>query len=98
MNKNTKIVCTIGPASDEGKVIDQLIRNGMNIARLNFSHGTHAQHATLIKNIRAASKRTKKPIAILQDLQGPRIRIGVLAEPVKIVPQRQSGSYSRIAI
>ncbi|MBT6757136.1 MAG: pyruvate kinase [Candidatus Jacksonbacteria bacterium] len=85
MNKNTKIVCTIGPASDEGKVIDQLIRNGMNIARLNFSHGTHAQHATLIKNIRAASKRTKKPIAILQDLQGPRIRIGVLAEPVKIV-------------
>jgi len=85
MNRNTKIICTIGPATESQKMIEQLAKNGMNIARLNFSHGTHQYHKTLIQNIRAVSKRLRQPIAILQDLQGPRIRIGILTEPVEIV-------------
>jgi len=72
----TKIVCTIGPASKSLKVLRELIRNGMNMARLNFSHGDHADHLKLLNNIREAAKLEKQTVAILQDLQGPRIRIG----------------------
>jgi pyruvate kinase len=82
--KRTKIVCTIGPATDSVTKIKQLLRAGMSVARLNFSHGTHEQHSTLINTIRRASKEVGIPCAILQDLQGPRIRIGELQEPVKI--------------
>lgn len=74
--KNTKIVCTLGPASDTVKNIVDLIQAGMNVARLNFSHGTYENHAKLIRNIRKAEKLTGKRIAIMQDLQGPKIRIG----------------------
>ena len=66
-----KIIATIGPASDTPEKIESLIKAGMNVARLNFSHGTHDYHAQLITNIRSAAARLKKPIAILQDLQGP---------------------------
>ena len=85
MYRNTKIICTIGPATESQKMIEQLVKNGMNIARLNFSHGTHQYHKTLIQNIRVVSKRLHQPVAILQDLQGPRIRIGILTEPVEVV-------------
>ncbi|PIS04570.1 MAG: pyruvate kinase [Candidatus Buchananbacteria bacterium CG10_big_fil_rev_8_21_14_0_10_42_9] len=78
--KRTKIVCTIGPASETQATIERLISAGMNVARLNFSHNVHSHHAMLIKNIRAASKKKGVPVAILQDLQGPRIRIGKLPE------------------
>ncbi|MEK7440162.1 MAG: pyruvate kinase, partial [Chloroflexota bacterium] len=71
-----KIIATIGPASDTPEKIESLIKAGMNVARLNFSHGTHDYHAQLITNIRSAAARLKKPIAILQDLQGPKIRVG----------------------
>jgi len=71
-----KIIATMGPASDTPDKIESLITAGMNIARLNFSHGTHDYHAQLIANIRSAAARLKKPIAILQDLQGPKIRVG----------------------
>ncbi|MGQ3686288.1 MAG: pyruvate kinase [Candidatus Loosdrechtia sp.] len=71
----TKIVCTIGPACDTPSMLEELIQAGMNVARLNFSHGTHAEHGSTIKNIRHISQRLNKPVAILQDLSGPKIRI-----------------------
>ncbi|MDO8581881.1 MAG: pyruvate kinase [bacterium] len=76
--KRTKIVCTIGPASEKLTTLKKLLKAGMNVARLNFSHGTYENHALLIANIRRASKETGIPVALLQDLQGPRIRIGNL--------------------
>lgn len=74
--KKTKIVCTIGPASEKKSVLMSMMRAGMNVARLNFSHGMYAQHRVLIATIREAAKATGKTIAIMQDLQGPRIRVG----------------------
>jgi pyruvate kinase len=77
--RRTKIVCTIGPASNTDDKIAALIAAGMNVARLNFSHGTHSEHASVIAAIRRVSRRLSKPISILQDLQGPKIRTGTLA-------------------
>ncbi len=74
----TKIVCTIGPASRSPKLIEELIKEGMDVARLNFSHGSHAEHSLAIRHIRKISARLKKPVAILQDLGGPKIRTGLL--------------------
>jgi pyruvate kinase len=72
----TKIVCTIGPASRSPAKLEQLIRVGMNVARLNFSHGTQSEHQEVIASIRRISKQLNVPVAILQDLAGPKIRIG----------------------
>jgi pyruvate kinase len=72
----TKIVCTLGPASIAEGIIEQMARAGMDVARLNFSHGTHAEHGQAIERIRSVEARIDKPIAILQDLQGPKIRLG----------------------
>jgi pyruvate kinase len=77
----TKIVCTIGPSSSSPEVIRELIQNGMDVARLNFSHGTHQEHEEKIHIIRTASEELGKPVAILQDLCGPKIRVGRVAEP-----------------
>ena len=77
--RHSKIVCTIGPASRSPKIIDRLMQAGMDVARLNFSHGTHADHAHSIAMIRAAANKRQKPVAILADLQGPKIRTGPLA-------------------
>ncbi|MFP7478088.1 pyruvate kinase [Terribacillus saccharophilus] len=76
--RKTKIVCTIGPASESVETLVQLIEEGMNVARLNFSHGDFEEHGARIKNIREASKRTGKTVAILLDTKGPEIRTGVL--------------------
>ncbi|MHB9073258.1 MAG: pyruvate kinase [Desulfobaccales bacterium] len=73
--RRTKIVCTLGPASDGG-ILPQLIEAGMNVARLNFSHGTHAEHGARIKRLRDLAALNKAPLAILQDLSGPKLRIG----------------------
>jgi len=73
--RRTKIVCTIGPVSDSEEVLGKLMDAGMNVARLNFSHGTHEQHQTVIERIRKVAAEKDKPIAILQDLAGPKIRI-----------------------
>ncbi len=78
MIRRTKIVCTIGPATSDASQIAQLIAAGMDVARLNFSHGVQADHARVIDALRAESVRSGKPIAILQDLQGPKIRTGAL--------------------
>ena len=77
----TKIVCTIGPASESKQVLGELIQAGMDVARLNFSHGTQAEHGEKINTIRALSSEIEKPVAILQDLCGPKIRVGAIAEP-----------------
>lgn len=83
MMRKTKIVCTIGPASRVYDVIEKLIRMGMNVARLNFSHGSYKEHLQVIENIRQASLKIGQPIAILQDLGGPKIRIGkIIKEPI----------------
>lgn len=76
----TKLVCTIGPASDSPQMIEKIIEAGMNIARLNFSHGDFDYHGKVIKNIRAASERIGKRVAIMADLPGPKMRIGEFAE------------------
>ena len=76
--RRTKIVCTMGPASNTDDKIAALIAAGMNVARLNFSHGDFAYHQRVIQNIRAASKAVGRPVAIVADLSGPKMRIGKL--------------------
>ena len=78
--KKTKIVCTIGPASESQETLERLIANGMNVARLNFSHGDFESHARIIKNIRAAAAAVAGRVAIMGDLPGPKMRVGHLAQ------------------
>jgi len=78
--RRAKIVCTIGPASSDDTTIRQLIKAGMNVARLNFSHGTHDDHRAVYARVRQASREMGVPVAILQDLQGPKIRVGTFPE------------------
>ena len=82
--RRTKLVCTVGPASSSVEVLEKLIRAGLNVARLNFSHGNHEGHAATYKKIREAEAKTGRPIAILQDLQGPKIRLGKLDGVVQL--------------
>jgi len=77
--RRTKIVCTIGPTSSSDKVLEGLIRAGMNVARLNFSHGDYASHRRVIRKIRHFERKLDQPVAVLQDLPGPKIRIGAVA-------------------
>ena len=90
MLSKTKIVCTIGPASSKPATLEKLVRAGMNVARLNFSHGTHAEAAQIIKDVRKVSQKLRKPIAILQDLQGPRIRVGKLSPKGIVIKENQT--------
>jgi len=83
--RHSKIVCTIGPACRTPRMIERLLRAGMNVARLNFSHGSHAHHAESIAMLRAAATHLHKPIAILADLQGPKIRTGPLGGGIPVV-------------
>lgn len=76
--RRAKIVCTLGPASESPEVVLKLLELGMDVARLNFSHGSHEDHARAIERVRAASRQLIRPVAILQDLQGPKIRTGPL--------------------
>ena len=83
----TKIVCTIGPASESPDVMKQMIEAGMNVARLNFSHGDFAAHKKVIDNLRAASASVGRRITIMADLSGPKMRIGKFAsEPIDLNP------------
>jgi pyruvate kinase len=81
MYGRTKIICTLGPASSGVDVLEKMMQAGMDVARLNFSHGTHEEHLAVMKNVREAAKRVNEPITILQDLQGPKIRTGKLSAP-----------------
>jgi pyruvate kinase len=80
--RRTKIVATIGPASREPEVLRQLVRVGMDVARLNFSHGDHEQHSETIQRIRAAAEDEDRQVAVIQDLPGPKLRIGPLEDDV----------------
>lgn len=83
----TKIVATIGPACDSPAVLEQMIRSGMSVARLNFSHGTFEEHAARIERLRAAARAVGRELALMADLPGPKMRIGQLAEePIQVVP------------
>ena len=103
----TKIVCTIGPASRTDLVINNLIKSGMNVARLNFSHGNSEDHRHDIRRIRSIASRLKRDVAILIDLPGPKIRIGTLkneplvlkkGDSVTLTPDPILGSVSRIPV
>lgn len=76
MARKTKIIATLGPASSSPEVIAQMVAAGMDVARLNFSHGTHETHAVAFEAVRAAAKEHGRTVAVLQDIQGPRVRVG----------------------
>jgi pyruvate kinase len=105
--RKTKIVCTIGPSSSSAEVIEAMIKNGMNVARLNFSHGNHNDHEEKIKIIRDTARKLGTTVAILQDLAGPKIRVGFIANPgVILEPGRDfiltslqiEGNSSRVSV
>jgi pyruvate kinase len=89
MSRRAKIVATIGPSSNSISMIEKLIMAGMNVCRLNMSHGTHDGHAKVIENIREASKNTGYEVAILCDLQGPKIRVDKLATNLMLEPEQE---------
>src|SRR5918912_3983376 len=80
MERRTKIVATIGPASRDRDVLVRMVDAGMDVARLNFSHGTHEEHSETARLVRDAAGRAGRPVAILQDLPGPKLRIGALRD------------------
>src|SRR5215211_9299039 len=84
MTRKAKIVATIGPACQSESTLEKLVRAGVNVARMNFSHGTHDQHAERIACIRRVTERLGVSVGILQDLQGPKIRVGELSEPIQL--------------
>ena len=86
IDKHTKIVATLGPSSQDAEVIRRLIQEGMNVARINFSHGTHDTHLQTIETVRRVASEEQVNIAILSDIQGPKIRIGRLTKPLQLEP------------
>jgi pyruvate kinase len=105
--RHAKIVATIGPASEDEGIMVKLVEAGMNVARMNFSHGTQEQHAQRIARLRRISERLGQPIAILQDLQGPKIRTGelqggqvelVAGQPLKLTTQTVVGTASLVSV
>ena len=82
--KRAKIVCTLGPASQTEEILTRMIEVGLDVVRLNFSHGTHKEHAETVQLVRAVSGKVGRPVAIIQDLQGPKIRVGVLDSVLKL--------------
>lgn len=83
--RRTKIVCTLGPATRDPAVLREMIISGLDVARLNFSHGAHEDHKTMYEMVRGLSRELGKPVSILQDLQGPKIRVGTFKEgPVEL--------------
>jgi pyruvate kinase len=83
--RRTKIVCTIGPASSSPEVLERLVAAGMDAARLNFSHGTHEEHEERARLVREVQERAGRPLALIADLQGPKLRVGDLEAPVVVV-------------
>jgi pyruvate kinase len=86
IRRRAKIVCTLGPSSSTPEMIDRMVETGMDVARLNFSHGTHEEHAARVAAVRKASGHHEKSVAVLADLQGPKIRTGALVQgkPVRL--------------
>ena len=84
--RRTKIVCTIGPASSAPDMIEELAWAGMDAARLNFSHGDHETHRDVVAAVRRAQALIGRPLAVIADLQGPKIRIGRIGQPRSVNP------------
>ena len=107
MRRKTKIIATMGPAVASLEAVTELILAGMDVARLNFSHGTHETHADFVRWIRQASDRLERPVAVLQDIQGPRIRVGTFpsgaitlerGDEVTLEPGEGEGTASKIRV
>ncbi len=105
--RKTKIVCTIGPASDSEEIFRELCMAGMNVARLNFSHGTHAEHLERIRMIRKVREELKLPIAIMLDTKGPEYRVGMFengkaelkeGDPFVFTPEKVMGNQERASV
>ncbi len=94
MNRRVKIVATLGPASDSETMIERLLLAGVDVARLNFSHGTQEQHAASIRAVRKAAERLGRSVGILQDLQGPKVRVGDLPQPLYLENGQQVTLYA----
>ena len=104
----TKIVATIGPASEAPEVMERMILAGMNVARLNFSHGDFTGHRKVIENLRAAAQRAGRRVAIMADLPGPKIRIGQFSQrarraqnpgtPSRLRPRRSRETQKRVSV
>ena len=84
MNKRTKIVCTMGPACDDDDILREMIRAGMNVARFNFSHGSHAEQHERMERVKRISRELGVPVGILLDTKGPEIRTGLLEGHAKV--------------
>ena len=84
MQRATKIIATLGPASADPEIIEALARAGANLFRLNFSHGSHEDHASRVKSIRSVEEKLGRSLGILADLQGPKFRIGALDTPIEL--------------
>ena len=103
---NTKIVCTLGPASSDEEVLEEMIKAGMDVCRLNFSHGEHSTHQEVFDRVRKLSAKYNNNVAILCDVQGPKIRTGIMKEPfklsfgdtIRVTPQEVTGTPQRIQI
>ena len=97
MPRKTKIIATIGPASNNREMLEKLVEAGMNVARLNFSHGNYETHGEVIRTIRSIARMMNRPVAILLDLQGPKIRVGKLVggQPVELKPNATFSITSR---
>lgn len=87
--KKTKIVCTLGPASEQKEVFKQLVENGLNVARMNFSHGNHEEHGKRIETVKSVREELNVPIAILLDTKGPEIRTGKFKDPEVLLKEGQ---------
>ena len=107
MPRQTKIVCTIGPATTSDAALQALIDAGMNVARLNFAHGDHAQHGAVLARLRALAERLEAPVAVLQDLAGPKVRVGIIAggsitleggHPLVLTTNRVEGDTQRVSV
>ncbi|MGB1226724.1 MAG: pyruvate kinase, partial [Poseidonibacter sp.] len=85
MEKRTKILATLGPASHSIEIIEGLIKAGANMFRLNFSHGSHEYHLNTLNNIRTAMKNLNTTVGVLQDISGPKVRVGDLKEPFELL-------------
>ncbi|WP_044991138.1 pyruvate kinase, partial [Prescottella equi] len=106
MTRRTKIVCTLGPATASGDRVRELVESGMDVARLNFSHGEHADHQDNYRRVRAASEATGRAVGILADLQGPKIRLGRFVEgktrwetgeQIRITVEDCEGTHDRVS-
>ncbi|GAB2644713.1 pyruvate kinase [Gordonia jinhuaensis] len=106
MNRRTKIVCTLGPATESDDLVLELVKSGMDVARLNFSHGSHADHKEMYARVRKASDSTGRAVGILADLQGPKIRLGTFkdhktywatGEEVRITVDDVEGTHDRVS-